>query len=113
MDGTDASHEQFPAQQHHQAQLKAKANALAESFVDSFKTELIADRVWRTRAQLELATVEYIGWFNHDRLHSALDYLSPAEHELQSQRRQADPFWARTATEAIEGTIAPAGLSAR
>jgi putative transposase len=30
-------------------------NALAESFVDSFKTELIADRVWRTRSQLELA----------------------------------------------------------
>jgi putative transposase len=37
-------------------------NALAESFVDSFKTELIADRVWRTRSQLELAVVEYIGW---------------------------------------------------
>jgi putative transposase len=33
-------------------------NALAESFVDSFKPELIADRVWRSRAQLELATVE-------------------------------------------------------
>jgi len=31
-------------------------NALAESFVDSYKTELIADRVWRTHAQLELAT---------------------------------------------------------
>ncbi len=30
-------------------------NALAESFVDSFKTELIADRVWRNRSQLELA----------------------------------------------------------
>jgi hypothetical protein len=30
----------------------------AESFVDSFKTELIADRVSRTRAQLELATVQ-------------------------------------------------------
>jgi transposase InsO family protein len=29
------------------------ANALAESFVDSYKTELIADRVWRTNAQLE------------------------------------------------------------
>jgi transposase InsO family protein len=39
-------------------------NALAESFVDSFKTELIADRVWRTRSQLELAIVEYAGWFN-------------------------------------------------
>jgi transposase InsO family protein len=47
-------------------------NALAQSFVDSFKTELIADRVWRTRAQLELAVIEYIGWFNHDRLHQAL-----------------------------------------
>jgi putative transposase len=38
-------------------------NALAESFVDSFKTELIADRVWRSRTQLELAVVEYIGWY--------------------------------------------------
>jgi putative transposase len=56
-------------------------NALAESFVDSFKTELITDRVWRTRAQLELAIVEYIGWFNTGRLHSALGDRSPAEFE--------------------------------
>jgi transposase InsO family protein len=46
-------------------------NALAESFVDTFKTELIADRVWRTRSQLELAIVEYVGWINHARLHQA------------------------------------------
>ena len=56
-------------------------NALAESFVDSFKTELIADRVWRTRAQLELAIVEYVGWFNHVRLHEALGDRPPAEFE--------------------------------
>jgi putative transposase len=56
-------------------------NALAESFVDSFKTELIADRVWRSRSQLELAVVEYIGWFNHDRLHQALGDIPPAEWE--------------------------------
>jgi putative transposase len=49
--------------------------------VDSFKTELIADRVWRTRSQLELAVVEYIGWFNHDRLHEALGDTRPAEME--------------------------------
>ena len=49
---------------------------MAESFVDTFKTELIADRVWRTRTQLELAIVEYVGWFNHDRLHEAL-VMSP------------------------------------
>jgi putative transposase len=60
-------------------------NALAESFVDSFKTELIADRVWRTRAQLELAVVEYIGWFNDSRLHQALGDLPPSEFERLSQ----------------------------
>jgi putative transposase len=56
-------------------------NALAESFVDSFKTELIADRPWRTRSQLEIAIVEYVGWFNHHRLHSSLDDVPPAEFE--------------------------------
>jgi transposase InsO family protein len=58
-------------------------NAMAESFVDSFKTELIADRVWRTRSQLELAIVEWVSWFNNDRLHSALDDLSPVQVEAQ------------------------------
>jgi putative transposase len=66
-------------------------NALAESFVDSFKTELIADRVWRTRSQLELAVVEYIGWFNHTRLHESLGDLPPAEFEAQALRAQAAP----------------------
>jgi putative transposase len=56
-------------------------NALAESFVDSFKTELIADRVWRTHTQLELAVVEYVAWFNTVRLHSSLGNIPPAEHE--------------------------------
>ncbi len=56
-------------------------NAMAESFVDSFKTELIADRVWRTRSQLELAIVEWVAWFNNDRLHEALDDIPPAEFE--------------------------------
>jgi putative transposase len=56
-------------------------NAMAESFVDSFKTELIADRVWRTRSQLDLAIVEYVSWFNHHRLHQALGDRPPAEAE--------------------------------
>jgi putative transposase len=56
-------------------------NALAESFVDSFKTELIRDRVWRTRSQLELAIVEYVAWFNNERLHTSLDGVPPAEFE--------------------------------
>jgi transposase InsO family protein len=56
-------------------------NALAESFVDSFKTELIADRIWRTRSQLELAIVEYVAWFNNTRLHETLGDRPPAEVE--------------------------------
>jgi len=64
-------------------------NAMAESFVDSFKTELIADRVWRTQTQLELAIVAYVGWFNHQRLHSALGDVPPAEHELLHEFRYA------------------------
>lgn len=49
--------------------------------MDSFKTELIADRVWRTRSQLELAIVEYVGWFNTARPHGSLADLPPAEFE--------------------------------
>ncbi len=64
-------------------------NALSESFVDSYKTELIADRVWRTNAQLELATVTYVGWFNHRRLHSSIGNRPPVEHEHE--------YWARVA----------------
>jgi putative transposase len=52
-------------------------NALAENFADSVKTELIADRGWRPHTQLELAIVEYLGWFNHVRLHQALDDRPP------------------------------------
>ena len=60
-------------------------NALAESFVDSFKTELIRDRVWRTRTQLELAIVEYVAWFNTERLHTSLGGIPPAEFESNAR----------------------------
>ncbi len=68
-------------------------NALAESFVDSFKTELIADRVWRTREQLEFAIARWIGWYNQRRLHSSLGDIPPVEfealREVPTQRAQA------------------------
>jgi len=62
-------------------------NAAAESFVDSFKTELIRDRVWRTRSQLELAIVEYVAWFNNERLHTSLGGVPPTEFERDHARR--------------------------
>jgi transposase InsO family protein len=62
-------------------------NALAESFVDTFKTELIADHVWRTRTQLELAIVEWVAWFNNDRLHQSLGDIPPTEFETLRAKR--------------------------
>jgi putative transposase len=72
-------------------------NALAESFVDTFKTELIADRVWRSRSQLELAVVEYIGWYNAARLHESLDDIPPREYEQQHRKQEPTTLVGTTA----------------
>ena len=64
-------------------------NAMAESFVDTFKTELVAHRSWRSRSQLELAVVEYVSWFNHERLHESLGDVPPVEFEDLYVRQRA------------------------
>ena len=56
-------------------------NAAAESFVDTFKTELITDRTWTSRSQLEIAIVSYVAWFNNTRLHESLGDRPPREIE--------------------------------
>jgi len=57
-------------------------NALMESTIGLYKTELIKRRgPWRTHADVELATAEWVDWYNHKRLHSALRHVPPAEYE--------------------------------
>jgi putative transposase len=57
-------------------------NALAETTIGLYKTELIRQRgPWHGLDELELATLEWVDWYNHRRLHGALDYLPPAEYE--------------------------------
>jgi putative transposase len=57
-------------------------NALAESVIGLFKTELIKPRgPWRTAQQVEIATLEYVHWFNHRRLYEACGDIPPAELE--------------------------------
>jgi putative transposase len=57
-------------------------NALAETTIGLYKTELIRHRgPWRGLDDLELATLEWVDWYNHRRLHSACDNLPPAEYE--------------------------------
>lgn len=59
-------------------------NALAESQFALFKTELIRkQRPWRSVEQVELATLEWVWWFNNQRLHSELEYRTPAEIEAE------------------------------
>ena len=57
-------------------------NALAETVNGLYKAELVERHgPWRSLDELELATLEYIDWFNHRRLHSACGYRPPAEYE--------------------------------
>jgi putative transposase len=57
-------------------------NALAETVVGLYKTELIRHHgPWRHLEQVELATAEWVDWWNQRRLHGATDYLPPAEFE--------------------------------
>ena len=64
-------------------------NALAETTIGLYKTELINRRgPWKTIDQVELATLEWVDWYNHRRLHTACDGLPPVEFE-QTRERQA------------------------
>jgi putative transposase len=57
-------------------------NALAESFNGLYKAELIRHRgPWRGHDDVEFATLEYVDWFNHRRLHGELGMVPPAEFE--------------------------------
>jgi putative transposase len=57
-------------------------NALAESFNGLYKTELIRHcGPWRGLEDVEYATLEYVDWFNHRRLHGELGMMPPAEFE--------------------------------
>jgi putative transposase len=70
-------------------------NALAETVNGLYKTELIrgpaqAGRPWKTIEDVELATLGWVHWHNHDRLHSYLGDIPPAEFEaawLEANRR--------------------------
>ena len=57
-------------------------NALAETVNGLYKAELVYRRgPWHGREDLELATLEWVDWFNHQRLFGALGYLPPTEFE--------------------------------
>jgi putative transposase len=63
-------------------------NALAESVIGLYKTEPFRPKgPWKTIDDLELATAEWVDWYNHRRLHSACDNVPPAEYETAYYRQ--------------------------
>jgi transposase InsO family protein len=65
-------------------------NALAESVIGLFKTELIRQAgPWRGLDDVEYATLEWVAWFNTQRLLEPLGYLPPADYEEQYHRASA------------------------
>jgi putative transposase len=65
-------------------------NALAETVNGLYKAELIHRRApWKTKESLELATLEWVSWFNHHRLLEPIGYIPPAEAEENYYRQLA------------------------
>jgi transposase InsO family protein len=63
-------------------------NALAESVIGLFKTEVIKQLgPWKNLPNVEWETMHWVDWYNTERLHSAIGYMPPAEAEL----RHLDP----------------------
>jgi transposase InsO family protein len=66
-------------------------NALAETIIGLYKTELVRRRgPWKGLDEVEYATLEWVDWFNHRRLLEPIGYVPPAEFEATFQREE-DP----------------------
>ena len=75
---------------------------MAEALNALYKSELIRARgTWRTVEQVELATLEWVWWWNNQRLHSELDFRTPIEAETEYY---ADPESLLKATASQEKT---------
>jgi putative transposase len=62
---------------------------LAESIIGLFETEVVNRHgPFRTLAEVEYALMEWVDWYNNARLHSRLDYLTPAEYEAAYYSQQ-------------------------
>jgi putative transposase len=67
-------------------------NALMESTIGLYKTELIKRRgPWRTLTDVELGTAEWVDWYNNRRLHGEIGHVPPVEHETAFYLTQAKP----------------------
>ncbi|MEU9212768.1 IS3 family transposase [Streptomyces sp. NPDC048415] len=67
-------------------------NALMESTIGLYKTELIKPRrPWKSLTQAELATAEWVDWYNHRRLHGEIGHVPPVEYEANHYMESTKP----------------------
>ena len=64
-------------------------NALAETINGLYKAELIYRQSWKSREAVEMATLKWVHWYNHQRLLSSIGYIPPAEAEANFHQQQA------------------------
>ena len=70
--------------------VKTRPYGDAETINGLYKTELIHKRgPWKSRESLELATLEWVHWFNNQRLLEPIGYIPPAEAEAQYYQQLA------------------------
>lgn len=62
-------------------------NALAETINGLYKAEVVHRQSWRSREQIELATLQWVDWYNHRRLLGSIGYIPPAEAEENYYRQ--------------------------
>jgi ParB-like chromosome segregation protein Spo0J len=79
------------------AMLQAVHDADAELFASTaYDEDALVELFGSTRSQLELAVVEYVAWFNDQRLHEALDDRTPREREREREKEYAEQLAAAT-----------------
>ncbi|MGW7577536.1 integrase core domain-containing protein [Streptomyces sp. NPDC054765] len=67
-------------------------NAPMESTIGLFKTEVIKpQRPWKTLSRVELATAEWVDWYNHRRLHGEIKHIPPVAYEANYYRATTNP----------------------
>ena len=75
-------------------------NALAETIIGLYKTELIRRRgPWKSLDEVEYATLEWVDWFNHRRLLEPIGHVPPAEFEAT--------YWRKQTPDSIDGLKQP------
>ena len=80
-------------------------NALAETINGLYKAELIHRRApLKTKESVELATLEWVAWFNHHRLLEPIGYIPPAEAEANYYRQLASQV------STMDARLKPTGL---